>query len=296
MDREKVVIIGFQDEAALARDLARRLGFPLITVRTEQYRSGELRLVVPRGDVRRAVVVANVAADPSSLWRLLVLARGLRERGVRRVDLVAPWLAFGRQDRLTRHDEAPAGLVLGNLLVQSFNRLITLDAHSQRFIRSFRGRLVNVLPVLNRRRLGLTGGGARLVVAPDHGAVERARRLAATLGCPWIALQKKRGPRGVAARFASAAAPRRVNGAEVLLIDDMADSGQTLLVAARLLKAAGARKIRAFVTHAFDRASLRKRLAPSVVRLDAAFDHARGRLDEAERQALVAAVKKNLSR
>ncbi|MFH1620637.1 MAG: ribose-phosphate diphosphokinase [Patescibacteria group bacterium] len=264
------LIVGFLEERDLVEKLAKSMSLPFELALVSQYRAGEIHIKGPKKSPAEAVVFSNVDENPETFFKVLLLADSLRECGAKRIVLIAPWIAYGRQDRSTEPGEAPAGLVVARLLSDSFDRIITLDAHSLEFIKAFKGKLANMLiePDEIERTCGLPFD---LVVAPDFGASHRAKRLADYTHLKYLVLKKIRHNGRVRVSF-QGAKPDLI-GARILMVDDMADSGSTLAEAAKLLKKAGARSIAAFVTHAMDGEKLAKNLKPLISPVTCAYNH-----------------------
>jgi len=271
--------LGFPNEATLVRRIASSLRAKSCLVKTGVFPAGETWIKGSEETPRDCLVIGSVWEDPASLFRVLLLAESLRATGTKRLFLLAPWIAYGRQDRVVFPGDAPAGLITGRLLSQAFDHIWTLDAHSERFIGSFAGKLTNVLtePPLKTR------GSFDLVLAPDQGARERASHIAKKLRIPSAALTKTRDGQRVCSCL-----PRglEVTNKRILLVDDMADSGGTLIVAAELLRQARAKSVAAFVPHALDLKKLQKRTKGKIEPLLTAFDHKTGRLAPYAQDAL----------
>lgn len=249
----------------LAKALAKKLKLKVSWAELDHYAAGELKVIAPQKVAGRVVVVADVEEDPASLISLIFLAAALRSAGAKHLTLVAPWIAYGRQDRVDRPGQVPAGIVVARVLSQAFNRVVTLDAHSPAFIKAFGGKLVNVLPEASIKNVSL-------IVAPDRGATERAKYFAQALGLPWMVIAKHRGVKGVQSKI-SKSDVLKVKRANVLMVDDMADSGGTLISAARVLRQAGAQQVDTYVTHALNMRKLKSALKGSVSRVWTAYDH-----------------------
>jgi len=263
------MVVGFKDEAGMVREFAKRFKAAISIVQAGKYRAGEMKLSGPAKSPRHVVVVANVWENPESLFRVLLLSHELRHAGAKKVDLVAPWIAYGRQDRATRPGEEPAGLMVGRLLSAMFDKIVTLDAHSQEFRDGFKGKLTNVIPWKDLE----SKDEFDLVAAPDEGATSRASYAAESLGVPFIVIEKVRHGKNVKSKLP---AGTKAKGARILLVDDMADSGSTLKAAAVALKKAGARSIAATVAHAFDLCRLSRITKKDIREIDCFFDHATG--------------------
>jgi len=264
------MVIGFTNEHGLVQAFVKVLKTKAAWAKVESFRAGEMRVTGPVKAPREVTVVSNVTEDPSTLFRLSLLAQALRAAGCKHIKLIAPWIAYGRQDRATKKGESPAGLVVSRLLSQTFDKIVTLDAHSPAFIKSFKGKLKNVLPI--KALLPSALNDLTLIAAPDQGAAERARDFAKHLRVPCVVMEKVRTGEKVKARILGKTSA--VAGARVLLVDDMADSGKTLAAAANTLYKNGAADVQALVTHSFDLKHLNKRLVLDCVRVWSVYDHA----------------------
>ncbi|HWQ99936.1 MAG TPA: ribose-phosphate diphosphokinase [Candidatus Methylomirabilis sp.] len=241
-------IAGFEGRDRLARVLAREVGAAYVSLNVSTYRAGERVVRVSRAVTKRCLLVTDLEADGESVWLAMLGCNALRASGAKRISLLAPWIAYGRQDRPAKSRESTGGVVLGVELSRAFRKITTLDAHSRMFRKHFGGRLKSVTPrdlIVPIAR----AKGATAIAAPDRGAEKRAKTVARKLRLPFIQCEKKRlrpGLGGVRSRISSG----DPKGHRVLLVDDMVDSGGTLAEAAKALRAAGARTVGAVVTHA----------------------------------------------
>ncbi len=268
-------IVSFREDGAMAMSVAKRFHVEPTLARERRYPAGELLIQHHGVSPRHVLVVGNVTGDLSSLIRLIALAEGLRQTGASSVVLLAPWIAYGRQDRIGEQGESPIGLVVGRMLAQSYDHIATLDAHSPAFVKSFRGKLKNVLsssdPVREWR--------VDIVVAPDVGATLRAKQMARALGVPMTVMTKVRTGIRTVTRLPDAEDDSFV-GKRVLLVDDLVDSGGTLLAAARILRERGASFVGASVTHAIDAQAIRMKTRNEISDMRIVMDHASGALEQ----------------
>ncbi len=241
-------IVGFEGRDQLARALAREFGASYAALVVSTYRAGERAVRASRAVSKRCLLVADLEADSESVWRVLLAADALRRAGAKKVSLLAPWMAYGRQDRPAKTRESVGGAALGQALSRAFNKIYTIEAHSALFRKHFRGSLKSLSArdlVVNAAR----SKGATAIAAPDHGAVKRAKSVAKRLRATLIVCEKVRTRPGlgdVRTKIASG----DPTGHRVAIVDDMVDSGGTLKEAARALRSAGARSVGAVVTHA----------------------------------------------
>lgn len=249
-------VAGFDGRDGLARAIAREVGATYVSLAVSTYPAGERAVRASRTVGKRCLLVADLEADGESVWCLLMAADALKRSGAKQVRLLAPWMAYGRQDKPAKSRESVGGEVLGRALSRAFDKIYTLEAHSTPFRKHFDGRLKSLsardfVAAVARQK------GATAIAAPDHGAVKRAKAVARKLRVPFIVCEKARmrpGMGGVRVNVASG----DPNGHRVALVDDMVDSGGTLKEAARALRSAGARSVGAIVTHAAKPASVPK--------------------------------------
>jgi ribose-phosphate pyrophosphokinase len=240
----------FDDSFALARRLARALGSrPPRPVLVHRFPDGETLIRVGAA-ARRAVLLRSLDRPNEKLVELLLAADALRRRGVRRLTLVAPYLAYMRQDAVFHAGEPVSQQVLAALLSAAFDRVLTVEAHLHRTPRlsavfDCPARSLGAAPILAEWLA--RGRGRPCLVGPDAESEPFVRDLAARSDLPFLVGRKERlGDRRVRVRLPEL--PRGTRRA--LLVDDVASSGATLAAAARTLRRAGARSVAAVVVHA----------------------------------------------
>jgi len=241
----------FADSQRFGRDLARAAGLEMAPVAVHRFPDGEslVRVGAPAG--LHAVLVRSLHDPNAKLVETVLAADALRRVGARRVTLIAPYLAYMRQDKVFETGEPVSQRVIGEWLGNSFDRVLTLEAHLHRIRRLAdvmgRGsRSLSAAPAISAwlRRVG--GAGSCLVVGPDGEAAPWVRAIARAAGAPWVVGHKERfADRSVRIRLPSLPACRRA-----LIVDDIASSGATLAVAARALHQGGVRVVDALVVHA----------------------------------------------
>lgn len=260
---------------------------PHLEVDLGQFTAGEhtLHCPIPAGTTH-CLVIADVEADPSSLFSLLCLAKVLRIQGVQWLELVAPWIAYGRQDRMEAPGEAPSGLVVGELLSNAFDHIVTFDVHSQRFLEAFNGKATNVFADPQPFELS---NDVDIVIAPDKGARERAAVAASAILKPVTWIDKVRDNGSVSCKLSD---PDCIlTEKTVLLVDDMADSGGTLAAAADVARKAGATRVIVFLPHTLSHTKLLKRTEGLVDHIVTTYNHETGEIPDHQLQLLKYALK-----
>jgi ribose-phosphate pyrophosphokinase len=249
MVRKRKTIVGIKGSDAVARAIARFKKLPYVSVTVSKYRAGEAVARTSKRVSGPCVLVRDIEANPVSIWEVLMAEDALKNAGAKSITLLAPWMAYGRQDRIARSLESIGGKVLADEL-SSFRRIITVDAHSPMFIKRFKGRLKSI-PSTSLIVPFALRYNATLIASPDAGGFNRAFILARHMHLPLSRCDKKRIKPGLLG-VRIVCDPKHVKGARVLLIDDMVDSGGTLREATRNLKKLGARSVSAVVTHVAD--------------------------------------------
>ncbi len=245
------MILAYPDYLAPARKLAAVLEAPCATIKLHRFPDGESKLQLP-ADLPGQVVICRSLDHPNGkLIELLLAAHTARELGARHLTLVAPYLCYMRQDMAFVPGEAVSQRIIGRLLADLFDTVITVDPHLHRI-----DALAEVMP--GTRAITLSAGalladflrersGTPLLVGPDSESRQWVARIAALAGLDYVVADKQRhGDRDVDVTLPEG----EVAGREVVIVDDVASTAQTLADCARLLRAAGAQTVHCMVTHA----------------------------------------------
>jgi ribose-phosphate pyrophosphokinase len=257
-----MLLFSLDPECRLAPVLAAALDETLARHEDRRFEDGEHKLrplVDPRGD--DVYVLCSLHGGPhesphDKLCRLLLFIATLREHGAARVTAVVPYLAYARKDRQTK----PLDPVTLRYVAQLFEavgtaQVIVLEAHNvAAFQNAFRCTTLHLdaHPVFDAVLHELAGDNPLTVASPDPGGVKRAllwrESLEARLARPvHFAMVDKRRSLGLVTSSRLVAGD--VDGATVLLLDDLIASGETMQGAATALRHAGAREVIALAAH-----------------------------------------------
>ncbi len=261
--RKKIAMLLFALNASRAFGfrVAEALGVTLAEHEEREFEDGEHKtrpLVSVRG--RDVYVVQSLYGGPEAscdekLVRLLFFIATLKENGAKSMNAVIPYLAYARKDRQTKPRDPVTTRYMAQLLeAAGAETVMTLDVHNiVAFQNAFRCRTVH----LDSRRLfaghaaQIIGSEPVVVASPDPGGVKRAQlfreTMEATLGRPvGGAFLEKRRSAGVVSGDLLVG---EVEGATVLVIDDLISTGGTLARAAEACMAQGATRVFAFCAH-----------------------------------------------
>jgi len=244
------MLLAFDDESDLAGRLARALGCAVHIIERHQFPDGETRLRLPPVLPARVVMLRGLQNPNAKLAELMLAAAGARELGAQRLTLVSPYLAYMRQDMAFTPGEVVSQRHLGRALADWFDVVVTVDPHLHRVatmdevVPGRRGLALTAAPLLGAWVAGQVPGA--LLLGPDEEAAQWVRRAAEAHGLDHAVCRKQRhGDRDV--EVALPAVP--VQGRAVVLFDDVASTGRTLVMAARGALAAGAASVDVAVTH-----------------------------------------------
>jgi ribose-phosphate pyrophosphokinase len=244
-------LLCFDDEQTIAQAVAAAAGLALAVIERHRFPDGELRLRLPESLPPRVVFWRGLHQPNEKLVEILLVARTAHQLGAVHLTLVAPYLAYMRQDIAFNPGEAVSQRVIGRFLAGLFDAVITVDPHLHRV-----ATLEEAIPV--KDAIVLSGAPLLadhiatqrpdvLLIGPDEESLQWVAQAAARHGWAHGVCRKLRhGDRQVDIELPDLP----FAGRAVVLMDDVASSGHTLAQAARLLKAAGAASVDVAVTHA----------------------------------------------
>ena len=255
-------LFGLQASSDGARRLADELGLGLAAHEERDFEDGEFK-IRPLESVRRerVVVYQSLAGGQGSsandkLMRLLVFTGALKDAGAAEVTVVAPYLAYMRKDRRTKSRDPVSTRYIAQMFeAVGVDEVITIDVHNPAaFENAFRCRTRNIeaapLFVEHFKTEALLAGRV-VVVSPDAGGIKRAHHFAELLAGAGarsvdVAFAEKHRSEG---RVTGEMLAGDVEGAIVIIIDDMISGGTTMRRAAGLCLERGARTVHVAATH-----------------------------------------------
>lgn len=246
------LILPMPGNEALAAALASRCGAELGRIETRRFPDGESYVRLHGDPAGRSVVLVCTLAHPDDQFLPLVFAAdAARELGASEITLVAPYLAYMRQDKRFLAGESVSSLSFARLLSSTFDRLVTVDPHLHRHpslasLYRLRTATLASAPVLADWIAAHVE--QPLIIGPDEESAQWAGAIAARIDAPCAVLRKTRhGDRQVSIALPDLSAWQ---GHTPVLVDDIASSGRTLAVAAQQLLAQGLAQPECVVVHA----------------------------------------------
>ncbi|MEP7164614.1 MAG: ribose-phosphate pyrophosphokinase [Ferruginibacter sp.] len=233
----------------LAEKIAKKFGEPLGKVNIQRFSDGEIGVEFKESIRGRFVFLIQSTFSPSdNLMELLLMIDAAKRASAYKVIAVIPYYGFARQDRKDRPRVAIGSKLIANMLVAAgADRIITMDLHAPQIQGYFDIPVDHLdssaifIPYIESLRLeNLT------FAAPDVGSANRIREIATYFECEMVICDKHRKR---ANEIASMVLIGDVTDRDVVLIDDICDTGGTLAKSAALMKEKGARSVRALCTH-----------------------------------------------
>ena len=249
MSETSVKIFSGTGSQYLAERIARSYGSKLGSVKVSRFSDGEIQPVFQesiRGDY--VFLIQGTFAPTDNLMELLLMIDAARRASAYKVIAVIPYYGYARQDRKDKPRVAIGSKLIANMLTTAgADRVITMDLHAPQ-IQAFFDIPVDHLdssaifiPYIEQLRLkNLT------FAAPDVGSANRVREIASYFDAEMVICDKHRKR---ANEIASMVVIGDVQGKDIVLIDDLCDTGGTLAKSAGLLMEKGARSVRALCTH-----------------------------------------------
>lgn len=249
--------------------VAAYLDVQLGRVTSTRFSDGEIRIVVDESARGNDVFILQPTCAPvnDTLMELLIMLDAFRRASAGRITVVMPYYGYARQDKKVKPREPVTARLVADLIEEAgADRIITVDLHAEQ-IQAFFDLPVDHLyagPILGQRfvELGYDTADDIAVVSPDVAGVARARALAEMLHSPIVIIAKRR-PEPNKVDIVEIIGD--VEGKRCIMIDDMIDTGGSIIQGAEALLKRGATEVIAACTHAVLSGNAPQRLQDSVV-------------------------------
>lgn len=246
-----VKLVAGNSNPALARDIASWLNMSLTKASVRRFADNEVFVEIQENVRGSDVYIIQSTSFPTNdhLMELLIITDALRRASARRITAVIPYFGYARQDRKAGGRTPISAKLVANLITHAgTDRVMTLDLHAGQIQGFFDIPTDNLFasPVMVRDIKERFDLSKVAVVSPDVGGVVRARGLAKRINAPLAIIDKRRERAGESEVMNVIG---EVEGYTCVLIDDIVDSGGTLVNAADALLANGAKEVYAYITH-----------------------------------------------
>ena len=248
---DNVIIFSLSSSEKLTEKICKKLKVKKGNIQIKHFADGE-RIVEYLESVReKDVYIVHSTSKPVStnIMELLIAIDAAKRASAKSINVVIPYFGYARQDRKARPRQPITGRLVADLIeAAGATSVTTVEIHSSQTMGFFN------IPADDLTTIGILAGYFKkkkitkdiVIVSPDHGGVKRARNLAEILNAP-IAIIDKRRVRPNEAEAMNLIG--EVSGKTAIVIDDMVDTGGTLVTGIDMLKQKGATDIYCAITH-----------------------------------------------
>ncbi|MCB0325804.1 MAG: ribose-phosphate pyrophosphokinase [Bdellovibrionales bacterium] len=266
--RGKLSIIAGRSNPILAASIAKAAGVELTACDVRRYSDGELGVEIRENVRGHDVFVVQSTSTPGNdhLMELLIIMDALRRASAERITAVLPYFGYSRQDRKTKPRVAITAKLVSDLIVSAgANRVLTMDLHAGQVMGFFNVPVDNLYarPVLLNYLKEQFEEDDLCIVSPDAGGVARARAYAKRLDASLAIIDKRRASPNEVTEMNVVG---DVKDKKVIIVDDMVDTGGTLIKAADALLENGAKEVYACCTHAVLSGTAKERIPGSNIK------------------------------
>jgi ribose-phosphate pyrophosphokinase len=246
-----IKLVAGNSNPVLAEGIGAYIGIPLTKALVRRFADMEIFVEIQENVRGADVFVLQSTSFPANdhLMELLIIIDALRRASARRITAVVPYFGYARQDRKPGPRTPISAKLVANLITRAgVDRVLTLDLHAGQIQGFFDIPTDNLFasPVMVRDIKQRFELGEITVVSPDVGGVVRARGLAKRINAP-LAIVDKRRERAGESEVANVIG--EVDGRICILVDDIVDSGGTLLNAGDALLEKGATAVYGYISH-----------------------------------------------
>ncbi len=230
IDSHKVAIFNLSSSEKLAKSVAKALNIEVSGLELKRFLDGEIYLRLLETVRNKHVFIIHSINSPvnENLMEILILVDALKRASAKEITAIVPYLGYARQDRLSKGREPITSKLVADLLEKAgIDRLITFDIHSNQIQGFFD------IPTDNIRTLGYLTKAIEqrydlsnaVVLSPDFGSIKRAKVVAKRLKLPIVIVDKRREQQN---NVEIDNIIGNLDGKDVLIVDDMIDTGNTL--------------------------------------------------------------------
>lgn len=247
----RLKVVAGNSNRPLAEAISAHLKVPLAKSQVKRFADMEIFVEIQENVRGQDLFVVQSTSFPANdnLMELLILIDAAKRASAGRITAVIPYYGYARQDRKPGPRTPISAKLVANLITRAgADRVLTLDLHAGQIQGFFDIPTDNLFaaPIIARDIQEQYEGDSLMVVSPDVGGVVRARALAKRIEAP-IAICDKRRERPGESEVMNVIGD--VSGKRCILIDDIVDSGGTLVNAAEALLKNGATEVMAYITH-----------------------------------------------
>ena len=244
-------VLAGTSNSKLCKDIARQLKLKLINSNIRRFADGEVFIEINENIRGNSIFLIQSISSPANdnLMELLLCIDALKRSSAKNITAVIPYFGYSRQDRKIAPRTSISAKLVSNLITKAgADRVVTVDLHAGQIQGFFDIPVDNLFatPIFARHIKKNLKRSNFICVAPDIGGTERARALGKILDCE-IAIVDKRRPAPGKSQVMNVVG--YVKDKTCIIVDDIIDSGGTIVNSAKVLLEKGAKEVHVYVTH-----------------------------------------------
>ena len=245
-------ILSGTSNTKLSKDISKQLKSKLVNTNIKTFADGEIYIEINENIRGNSVFVIQSTSHPANdnLMELLLCIDALKRSSAKNITAVIPYYGYARQDRKVAPRTSISAKVVANLITNAgASRVVTVDLHAGQIQGFFDMPVDNLFttPLFSKYIKKKLKSKNLLCVSPDVGGVQRTRGLATKIKADLAIIDKRRPTPGQSKVMNIIG---NVKGKTCIIVDDIIDSGGTIVSAVDALKKEGAMEVYVFITHA----------------------------------------------
>lgn len=238
-------IIGGTASKTIAEDLSKSLEIPIANAISKRFPDDELYVRILDDISGDHVIIVQTTYPDYNIIELFLLQNAVEEANAKEITVIIPYFGYARQDTKFKNGEPISAKALANLISLNADRVITIDPHKEHILDFFSTNAFSCSAVPEIAKY-LKEKNIDLILAPDKGALERAKVASKIIGCDFDYMEKTRID-GTTVEIK----PKKLDtqNKNVAIIDDIISTGGTMAISIQELKKHGAKKVSVACTH-----------------------------------------------
>ncbi|MDH7517644.1 MAG: ribose-phosphate diphosphokinase [Candidatus Thermoplasmatota archaeon] len=238
-------VVGGTASKTVAEDLSKELNVNLAKVVSKRFPDDELYVRIMDDISGQDVIIVQTTYPDPNIIELFLLQNAVQEAGADKITVVLPYMGYGRQDKKFENGEPISAKALANLIGQNADRVITVDPHKEHILDFFSVSAFSCSAVPEIAKY-LKEKDVNMVLAPDKGALDRAKQASKIIGCDFDYMEKTRID-GLTVKIK----PKNLDAKDkkAAIIDDIISTGGTMAQSIKELKKQGAKQVLVACTH-----------------------------------------------
>lgn len=240
-----MMILSGTASESVAEDLSEELKIPIINSISKRFPDDELYVRILDDIKNEEVLIVQTTYPDKNIMELFLLQDAAKEAGAKKITAIIPYFGYARQDTKFKEGEPISAKAMAQLISTKADRAITVDPHKEHILKFF------TIPAFSTSAVDEIAKYFKdrhidMILAPDKGALERAKKASEIIGCEFDYMEKTRID-GETVEIK----PKSLNaeGKNVAIIDDIVSTGGTMSKSINQLKKHGANKVYVACTH-----------------------------------------------